>query len=178
MPPQLQSIISDMHRAIEARLYYPALTVALTLPEVCCGLAFADPKRHVTNCDYARFIKDYTDPIELGLDGPRCYKLRCGMIHKGNAAGHAFFGSSHVIFTVPETEQSMHASEIERNDKELASVFDLLSVCQEIERGVKKWYDAHKDNPTVADNLPGILSWRPNGVDPFFVGRPVIASGK
>jgi hypothetical protein len=38
LPLALESILGDMRRAIEARLYYPAVLVALTLPEICAAL--------------------------------------------------------------------------------------------------------------------------------------------
>jgi hypothetical protein len=40
LPLPLEHIIQDVRRAINARLYYPALVVSLTIPEICVSLTF------------------------------------------------------------------------------------------------------------------------------------------
>src|SRR5580658_6876543 len=53
-PSPLDTILSDMNRALAARLYYPGLLVALTIPEVCIALTF-DDDAFVKQDHYAAF---------------------------------------------------------------------------------------------------------------------------
>lgn len=174
LPLPLEMILRDVSRAIDAQLYYPALCVALTLPDICVGLTF-DKERFIKEKDYVAFVDTYTTPPELGLEGQSCYRLRGGVIHRGNAAGHPFFGSTHVIFTVPGGP-SIHALTLQVDDK-AAACFDVVMFCRAMDHAARRWYADHKDNLNVVKNIPNLLSWRPNGVSPFVGGLPVVASG-
>src|SRR5262245_2274592 len=90
----LDSILVDIQRAIDAKLYYPALLVALTIPDICAALTL-DKSVNVTARDYIRFVERYTvaepgaDPEAvnfIGVDGVMCYRLRCGVVHRGNSS--------------------------------------------------------------------------------------------
>lgn len=175
LPPALDSIVSDMWRAFDASLYYPALLVALTLPEVCVALTM-EAKEFVKEKHYVSFVNEYTSPAGLGIDGLGCYRLRGGVVHRGNAAGHPFFGSSHVIFCVPETGSSFHAMSLQSGEK-TSAVFNLKYFCTAMHNAVAKWYAAHSLQPKVQSNLKNLLSWRPEGMAPFFEGAPILGSG-
>ena len=99
------------------------------------------------------------------------------MVHRGNASGHPFFGSTHVIFTVPETQSSIHALSIQAGDKS-AAMFDLPKFCSAMQGAVEAWYQDHYADTKVVSNIGNLLSWRPDGVLPFLSGAPVVASGK
>jgi hypothetical protein len=176
LPYPLSSIVSDVQRAYDQKLYYPALAVALTLPEICVALTF-DDILFVKDKHYAAFVDKYTTPPQLGLDGISCYRLRGGVIHRANAAGHPFFGATHVIFTVPETGASVHALGI-KADGDLAMMSDLKEFIDAMISAVGKWYEDNKAHPKVIENLPRLISWRPNGLPPFVGGAPVVGSGK
>jgi hypothetical protein len=176
LPSQLASILDDISRAFANSLYYPALVVALTVPEICVTLCW-DRNQMVKRKHYAEFIDKYTVPSELGLEGESCYSLRGGVIHRGNAVGHTQFPASHVIFSVPETRASIHALSIEMLNGNKAAMFELESFCAAIIKGAHKWYSDHKDHPMVIKNMPNLLSWRPLGMPPFVGGVPVIGSG-
>lgn len=164
-----------MWAAFDASLYYPALLVALTLPEIYIALSM-DKSEFVKERHYKTFVDDYTTPSELGLDGLDCYRLRGGVVHRANAVGHPKFGGTHVTFTVPETGSAIHALSIQAGDK-LSAMFDLKHFCEAMERAVRKWYVDHSTDPKVATNVSHLLRWRPEGLAPFFEGKPVLASG-
>lgn len=185
LPSQLQNIVNDVERCIEVKLYYPAITLVLTLPDICTGLALPDDT-FVTNKTYADFVDTYTqqkpdpsgDANVLGCDGAACYKLRCGVVHRGNAAGHPFFGMTHVLFSPPQSSARVHGVAVHvANAPEKAACFDIEIFCGEMIRGVHRWYRAHKDDPLVVANMTRLLSARPNGVHPFTRGVYTIASG-
>lgn len=173
-PLPLESILNDINRAIDAKLYYPALLVALTIPEICVTLCW-DKQMFVREKHYVDFVNKYTKQDELGLDGLTCYRLRGGVVHRGNAAGHPHFGRSHVIFTTPESGSALQGFSVESGEG-TAAHFDLRAFCDAMIKGATLWFNDHKAHPKVVENMPRLLSWRPFGVPPFVAGMPVIAS--
>jgi hypothetical protein len=176
----LGSILSDIERAIEAHLYYPALLAALTLPEICTALTL-DRSVFVKDKHYIAFVDKYADG--LGLTGAQCYQLRGGVVHRANLAGHPFFDSSHVIFTLPETKNrsgtriGIHALTLQSGESR-AATFDLTKFCEVMIAAVRKWYEDHQNDAKVAANMGALIRYCPNGLAPFFVGAPIVASGK
>lgn len=83
-------ILDDVDRALEAKAYYAALNLALTIPDIC-GKAMYDD-----GCSSKRYIRWYNEYIEYyselrGLpkdyptfNGLAIYKLRCAMLHQGS----------------------------------------------------------------------------------------------
>lgn len=182
LPSTLLNIVTDVRRAIEAQLYYPALTVALTLPDICVGLTLANDV-FLKEKHYVDFVDKYAAANEasrLGLSGLDCYRLRGGMIHRGDAAGHHLFGSTHVVFTTPETQFSVHGISLEapmQAPGQSAAMLDLVEFCETMISAVELWYSEHATNEMVKDKVSRLLSLRPNGVSPFIGGGPVVASG-
>src|SRR5688500_16628263 len=114
-----------MHRSIEARLHYAALLVALTIHDICSALTLLTSV-FVREKHYVAFVNRYTTEAELGLSGLSCYRLRGGIVHRANLAGHDLMSATHVIFTVPESERGVHglSIETESGDKR-AAMLDL-----------------------------------------------------
>lgn len=175
LPLPLETITYDIRLAIDAKLYYPALLVTLTIPEICAGLTL-DKSQFVKQKHYKDFVDRYTTPQELGLDGASCYQLRGGLVHRGDLRGHPYFDGTHVIFTTPETKASIHALTIVSGDKS-AAMFDLVLMCDAMIAAARRWHLDNENNPQVAENLQFLVRSCPNGVAPFFVGAPVVASG-
>jgi hypothetical protein len=176
MPLPLETIAGDIKRAIDARLYYPALLVTLTIPEICMGLTM-DKSQFVKQKHYVSFVDEFTTPPELGLDGASCYQLRGGLVHRGDLRGHAFFQRTHVIFTVPESGGGIHALSIVAGEK-TAAMFDLVTFCSAMVTAARRWSSQNADKPQVVENLKNLIRWCPEGVHPFVGGAPVVASGE
>lgn len=177
LPPTvaLASILIDIEKSIAARLYYPALLIALTLPEVCSALAL-DRSIFVKEKHYVDFVDKYATPEGLGCTGVDCYRMRGGLVHRGSLARHPKFDATHVIFTLPEAANPMHGFSIQ-NPEAAAACFDLVSFCNAMIRGASTWYREHKDNPIVQKNMPHVIRYCPEGKSPFLFGIPVVASG-
>lgn len=188
LPDALQSIVDDIAKCIQAGLYYPALTVALTIPDICVALTRSDDY-FVKRPDYVGFIDEYALTVlpegcsvsaepYLGVDGLDCYRLRGGVIHRGNAAGHSDFDFTHVIFTIDDITMHAFTLCIPSGNKFLkAAMFRLDVFCDAMVAAAVKWYSLNKDDENVIQNVGRLLSLRPNGMPPFIVGSPVVASG-
>jgi hypothetical protein len=171
-------VLADIERAIHAKLYYPALLVTLTLPEICMALTL-DKNVFVKEKHYVDFVDKYTTPGPpdfLGLSGIDCYRLRGGVVHRANFAGHPKVDWTHTVFTVPETGGQVHALSIKANEK-TAAMFSLRLFCDAMIRAVYHWYEDHKDNSKVNEAMNDMIRWCPNGLSPFCGGAPVVASG-
>ncbi|QYO76534.1 hypothetical protein [Devosia salina] len=175
LPLQLEVITFDIRQAINAKLYYPALLVTLTLPEICAGLTL-DKSQFVKQKQYVEFVDSYTRPEELGLDGISCYQLRGGLVHRADLRAHPYFGGTHVIFTTPESRGSTHGFSIAVADKS-AAMFDLVMMSNAMIEGARRWYGDNSSNQKVAENLAFLIRSCPNGLPPFVAGFPVVASG-
>ncbi|MBC2858837.1 hypothetical protein [Stappia sp. 28M-7] len=171
----LERIVRDIQQAIKVKLYYPALLVALTIPDICMGLTL-NKSDFVKKNHYIEFINRYTTEQSLGLDGTSCYQLRGGLVHRADLRGHAYFDNTHVIFTVPESRGHIHALTLVVEDKR-AAMFDLELFCQAMIGAARKWYEDHKNDPMVVENLKNLIRWCPEGLPPFVGGLPVVASG-
>lgn len=175
LPSQLASILDEAWRAFEAKIYYPALSVALTMPDICVSLGISEKKTIVQRDDYVAWVDRYTTVLGLGCSGDACYKLRCGVLHRGDAAGHAYFGADSVVITVPGNSIRMHGTRLTVNDA-VATSLDLEKFLVAIKSAVLQWYAEHGHNEIVRRNITRLVSWRPNGFLPF-TNMPVIASG-
>lgn len=172
----LAAVLGDIDRCIQAKLYYPALLVALTVPEICSALAL-DTGVFVKEKHYVAFVDKYTTPSALGLDGLSCYRLRGGVVHRANAAGHPYLGATHVIFTIPETLGGVHAIGVKMPEK-YAAMFDLVLFSNEMVAAAYRWYEDHQQDPKVAKNMDNLIRYLPNGLHPFVgPGIPIVASG-
>jgi hypothetical protein len=174
----LALVLSDIERAIQAKLYYPALLVALTIPEICVALTL-DKKVFVREQHYVAFIDKYTTPggpNGLGMSGIDCYRLRGGVVHRANFAGHPKVDWTNVVFTVPETGPQIHALSIKVQEK-TAAMFSLGLFCRAMIGAAHAWYEDHKDDAKVAEAMNDMIRWCPNGLAPFVGGAPVVASG-
>jgi hypothetical protein len=174
VPDTVKSILLEVRRAIDHKFYYPALIVTLTLPDICAA-ATMERREFVKKVHYVNFINTYAKGLNLGVDGAGCYRLRGGLLHRGNAAGHPFAEAGCVIFTIPETNASIHALSIQV-DEQTADCFDLISFCAAMQKAVLRWLLANSQEVAVQKNLTKLLCIKPFGVPPFMDGAPVIGS--
>lgn len=177
MPLPLEQVIADARRSIDAQLYYPALLVTLTIPDICMGLTL-DKNVFVKQKHYIDFVDTYTTQRELGIGGAGCFQLRGGLVHKGDLRSHPFFGITHVIFTVPHSPLKLHAFNMvhEAQDKS-AAMLDLGLFCEAMFEAARRWAAKHESDPKVQANLKNLIRFCPDGLPPFVVGNPVVASG-
>lgn len=180
LPPPLANILSDIRRCFDEKLYYPALTVALTLPEICAS-CLLPPTTFVKQDDYTRFLTDYVKNDDLGVDPLTCYRLRGGVVHRANASGHPYISRDgeaveNVIFTLPETGFFLHGPSLSVGGH-LAITITLEQFLDVMEACVRRWYDEHRENDAVNERIWSMLALRPNGIPGFVDGAPVVASG-
>jgi hypothetical protein len=152
----------------------------LTLPEVCESLLLP-PDKFVREKHYVDFVNSYATSA-LGVDGLTCYRLRGGVVHRSNAAGHPYLSVNgnkieNVIFTVPETRFGMHGIQLVAGTQHPAITLILEQFLGQMDLAVQRWYEEHQHDEQVISRIWDMLAWRPDGMPGFIEGGPVLASG-
>ncbi|MDO5332137.1 MAG: hypothetical protein Q4E99_05600 [Bacillota bacterium] len=87
----LQALIDDLNKALDNDCFFSALSLALTLPDICGKAKY--PKEKSSKKRYTDWYDEYVGaceqcPGEEGkmpyLSGEVVYQLRCSFLHQGN----------------------------------------------------------------------------------------------
>jgi hypothetical protein len=190
VPPQeLLAILCEVERAIKIRLYYVAIAVALSIPDICACLEFdPDNPRRANESTYAGWCDTNISPAFKNLSGVDLYRLRCGVLHFGNFA-HPKAKFNRVMLIGPESAIKAHDIVIEIGpDVTFGGVdvgtlrlsgkvlqLDVVRFCNTITNAARKWSINKLDDPFIRKNLPNLIRYRPYGLPPFSIGVPTIA---
>ena len=166
-PHPMETILSEIERALDAGLYYLAIVLALTLPDICAALESNDGR---TTSDKYKAWYDANLVDELGgLTAADCYSIRCGVVHQGRLGfpGKQF---GRVIFSVPTSQGHIFHNNV-IND---ALQFDAVLFTRTILNAVRGWVKRSAADPNVQANLPNLIQHRSQGLAPYIVGVPII----
>lgn len=163
----MQVIISEIERALSSGLYYRALMVILTLPDMCAALESSDGEN--SGPKYRAWYNKWMAHQYPNLSADDCYRLRCGVIHQG-WIGHNQMQYARVLFTVPNVNRNIFHNNI-IND---ALNLDVTLFCSDMLQSVSRWYEAKQADPNVITNMPRLVQYRANGLAPYMVGMPLI----
>jgi hypothetical protein len=90
--PKLHIIEDEVRAALKHHVFVPALALALTIPDAYGQIEYPDEKSVGKRyqqwfdkfCSFSSPIPNSDSGI-LGFDGVTCYKLRCELLHSGDA---------------------------------------------------------------------------------------------
>jgi len=165
---EMETILGEIQKALDAGLYYLAVASALSLPDVCSALE--SPTGMTSGNQYKAWYDTWLASRYPNLTADDIYSLRCGVVHQGRF-GHPKMQYSRVLFTIPNANRNVYHNNI-LND---ALNLDAPRFCQDIVESVSAWYESKKNDPNVTQNLPRLLRLHPNGLPPYMVGMPLIA---
>lgn len=89
----IKRLIDDVSKALDAEAYIAALSLVLTLPDICAKAEYGDSLRNKERYIkwFDKYIGQYEKaPIKEGevempyLSGEVVYQLRCSVLHQGN----------------------------------------------------------------------------------------------
>jgi hypothetical protein len=84
VPQELRAILHEIEKALDAKLYYLAIAVALSIPDICACLEFDPEDPQWANRDtYASWCDANIRDQFKNLTGDDLYNLRGGVLHKG-----------------------------------------------------------------------------------------------
>jgi len=176
-PAALEAIFTEIQKAIDAQLYYLAVAVSLSVPDICVSLE-CDPTAIWTNkAKFIAWVANYIEPQYDYFTGADFYQLRGGVLHNGKY-GHPNGRYDRLMFSLPNPRGIVLRevrSSVDSETKEVVLSLDIGMFCNSVISAARTWLVDQKDNLNVAANMPNIVRLRPEGLAPHIVGLPVIA---
>lgn len=163
----MESILEEIDKALDAGLYYLAIAMALTIPDICAALE--SPSGKTSGPKYKAWYNANLAGIYPNITDEDCYSLRCGVLHQGRL-GHSNMQYGRILFTLPNSQNNYFHNNI-LND---ALNLDAMQFCNDVISCTRLWYDRKKDDPVIKNNLPNLVQLRPQGLAPYMVGVPLI----
>jgi hypothetical protein len=165
----LEGRLLEIEAALKHGLYYLAVTMALTMPDVCATLE--DPRAYSGYNEYCAWYNKNLAQVFPFMSAEDCYSLRCGVVHQGGMGLKTKRKMySRVIFTLPSPEGSSAHNCVFNTMLQ----FDAIEFCRSITASVRLWYRTNSTDPIVAKNLGGVVRFYPHGIGGLY-GLPVIA---
>jgi len=165
----VESLLQEIEKAVKAELYYLALLLTLTLPDICTALEQEDGRTDGKKL-YKKWYKANVHDLIGGLSPDEAYELRCTVVHQSSALASSARTYSRVIFSMSHGPIRMDS--LVMND---ALVFDVESFCNRWIGAVRVWIGKSGADKNVRANLPNLLQVRPNGLAPYVAGMAIIA---
>src|SRR5687767_10127805 len=126
----LDSILTEIEQALDAKLYYLAIAVCLTLPEICISLISEDGRS--TQRRYEQWFDGHMAQQYSFLTGKDMYSIRCGMVHNGRF-GDLKHSVARVLFALPGNATFVNCLV---ND---AYIYSVEEFCRDFVAVVRKW---------------------------------------
>jgi hypothetical protein len=179
-PTALECVLREVETSLNNGLFYVALAVTLTIPDICAGLE-CDPDRvWVTEKKYIAWLEANLTRNYEWFTAEDCARLRHGVVHTGGF-GHPKKRYERVMFTLPAVPIALPARTREVLSEGFESApgsvltMNLEGFCCDMLRAARAWERANATNPTVLTNMAKLVRFRPDGVPPWVIGAPMIA---
>jgi len=165
----MRDLLGQIKVALDINLYYCALFVSLSLPDICGAMESADGV--ATGDKYKKWVDDYVAHKYSGLiTGEDCYFFRCSLLHQG-ISHHPKSCYSRVIFVEPlATTNILHCNIL--GD---ALNIDVRIFCRDILEGAEQWLERVENTEVFLKNYDKFMRRYPNGLRPYIIGVPVIS---
>jgi hypothetical protein len=164
----MEVITKELRRALDVHLYYLAVVLTLTLPDICGALESVDGG--ATSTRYKKWCDTWLVSAYPKLNGQDFYSLRCGVLHQGRL-GHPKTRYGRVLFTVPNAQGNVFHNNVQKDALNL----DAITFCTDVIKAVTRWYEVKQSDAHVVANWPRLLQYREHGLAPYMVGVPLIA---
>lgn len=173
----LETILADIQKALDARLWYVAIAVALSIPDICSLLERNDETDGWSKKEkYAAWFDQYVAPKFDSLTGNDCYCLRGGVLHKGRF-GHHKMQFDRMIFSIPDPNTGLFFGEgFTHGDDggEKVLILGAATFCLKIITSAREWLERMSADPNVKANSEWLVRYRPNGFPSVILGLPFI----
>jgi hypothetical protein len=183
-PFPLELAFREIEKALEIGLFYLAIVVTLSIPDICARLELP-PEIEVRQKHYAAWMQNYflrvyggPNSFYAGLNGVDFYRLRCGLVHESSLK-HRRTKFTHIFFHVrkPNERQKGHLQSRlwAHGDSQTFGVeLDTVMFCNHMIEIARLWYRGKQQDNNVRLNLPNLVRFRPDGYPPF-CDLPIIA---
>lgn len=158
----MENLIVAVEKAIAEKNWYAALSLALTIPDICAKMVApseGSAKR------YSKWVNTYFTPKytrrvggdqeHIFLSGNDLYALRCAVLHEGSddiILQRARESLERFIVIAPPPGFVIHLNQI---DQVLQLQVDIL--CKDICESARQWLVEVRGNTSIQDRLAGLM---------------------
>lgn len=145
----MRHLINAIEESLESDNWYAALTLTLTLPDICGKISFD----HISGKQrYAEWFTKYVgDKYTPLLSGEDCYALRCAFLHEGTA----FTGNQKAKKSIENfIFVASNSTKLHLNILAGSLQLDVVTFCKDICIGVREWM--RNSHPSIF--MPNVLN--------------------
>lgn len=162
----MERLIEEIRAALRANMFTLGLQGALALIDICAALNADDGRTCGTR--FKTWFRENLGEAYERFSSDDVYQLRCGMLHQGRMASEQY---SAVVFTLPDGQGNV----VHNFMVDDALILDLKTFCDDIIRAVEAWWVTNRDTEPIITNAQDVARLRPDGLEPFVAGVPVLA---
>ena len=165
--PPLYPNLNEINAAAANGMPLIALAMCAALPDICVSLL--SPDGRTDGKAYIAWCESNLPSEQFGfINGKDLYSMRCGVLHNGRF-GDMKNSVGRVIFALPGLGSFVNCRV---ND---AYIYSVVDFCRNFTGAVHRWFEANKEHDTLKANLPRLMQYRPDGLEPYLVGMKVLA---
>ena len=159
---KILNFTSAIKKTLNDKNWYAALTLSLTLPDICGSLEFPEKSSSKRFIDWFNvyLLDKYSLSNTLGtyvfLNGEDAYALRCAYLHQGEANIENQWirkALSEFLFVEPLESGSIHCNQV---DNILQLQVDIF--CEEICIAVEKWIETVSSDQEIQERAKKLLT--------------------
>ncbi|ENH96894.1 hypothetical protein J416_08277 [Gracilibacillus halophilus YIM-C55.5] len=168
---RINNFIISIMSAIENENWYAALSISLTLPDICSKI---EKPKNSPNDRYPKWFDKYVSKyytvyhrnskINTFLTGNDAYALRCSFLHQGETnieEQKARKVLNDYVFVAPLANSIVHNNKVNDTLQLQVDIF-----CKDIIEGIKEWLDDVKNNKEINERAKNIIEIKNNS--PFY----------
>ena len=171
----LKQIYSEIETALEHGLFYLAITVTTSLPDVCSALEGNVPTNWET---YKTWFRENVGTELEPFGDHECYELRCGVVHQAKFMGvskNKWSEYDALFFTLPDGRNNrVMGMTIQMPNRKILSM-DVVHFCSTMISAARRWEEQKKGDASIQQRMAQVVRVRPEGLAPYIVGLPVFA---
>ncbi len=167
----MERFTQAIDKSIETGNWYSALTLALTIPDICGRLSYPELARK-SQKRYEKWFDEYVlhhykSPFHgegfTFMSGGDCYALRCALLHEGRDDITSQKARRDVLSRIIFSTTGSHRLHING-----MLVLNLQAFCSEICQGVESWHEDYQDSSDVQNAIKELLKIHTQGFSPSF----------
>lgn len=175
---ELDPILNDIDRLFGVGFYYAAIHIALSVPDICSSLELGPDERGRFRIEgrYVAWCQTYLQPKFGIFTSEDCWALRGGVVHNGMLFGHPKAQYDRVVFQPPGLGDAHEViSDNNGGSQQIVLLLNVHRFCHLMIAAAQEWHANKGSDPTVRDNMRGLVRTRPEGFPPHFSGFSIIA---
>lgn len=144
----MKILVSELKQAVENNLWFVAINIALTIPDICSALESENGQ--TVSKKYIKWVDTYlVHKYNNFITGEDIWKLRCASLHQGKF-NHDNPRFSKILFQIPFNGNSggMHNNILGGTLQLNAMIF-----VNDIINSYEKWLITNKENNFISTNL-------------------------